>query len=59
MQEMAADAYMWRRLQSRAAEADGWVGTTSRWTAFHAGRGGGEQVQEIGDTRTNATDGGW
>ena len=55
MQEMAADAYMWRRLQSRAAEADGWVGTTSRWTAFHAGRGGGEQVQEIGSITKNPT----
>ena len=43
--------------QRREAEAGGWsVWVTSRWTALYAGRGGGERVQEIGDTRKNATD---
>ena len=31
---------------------------TSRWTALCSRRGGEELVQEIWDTRTNATDGG-
>ena len=41
------------------AEAGGWqVRATSKWTALCAGRGGGEWVQVIGETTTNATDGG-
>ena len=34
------------------------MGEASRWTALRAGREGGEQVQERGDTKTNATGGG-
>ena len=59
VQEMASDAGTWRGTQIQAAEAGGWrVGTKSKWMAFWAGRGGGERVQDRGDTTTNATDGG-
>ena len=44
--ETAADTGTRRGVQSQAVEAGGWrVWTMSRWTAFCAGRGGGEKVQ--------------
>ena len=54
-----AESGTWCWAQRHEAEDGGWwVRVTSRWKALCAGRGGEERVQEIGDTRTNDTDGG-
>ena len=47
-----------RAQRHEAKDGGWWVWVTSRWTALCDGRGGGERVQDIGDTRTNSTDGG-
>ena len=57
--DTAADTGMCSRAHRQAAEAGRWrVRTTSRWTAFCAGRGGWGRVQDRGATIMNATGGG-
>ena len=57
--DTSTDAGTGRGAQRKGVEAGGWwVHTTSRWTPFHASRGGREQVQERGATKMNAADGG-
>ena len=59
-----AEAGMCCGAQRQELEAGGWwvvgvgwwVKVTSRCTALCARRGGGDRVQERGDTRTNSTD---
>ena len=47
--EMLEDAGMRCGAKNQAAEASKCqVGTTSRWTAYRSGRGGGERVHERG-----------
>ena len=46
-QGTTADAGTLHGAQRRAAEdGGGWGWTSSRWTAFHSGRGGGERVRQ-------------
>ena len=45
-------------MQRQAAEAGGWrMGKNSRWKTYHARRGCGERVRDIGDVTLQATAG--
>ena len=58
-QGKTTDSGMWRGAQRRATEAGGRRGwKTSRWTAFRAGRGGGERVIQRVQQLQTATYGG-
>ena len=47
-------------MRARVGKVDvlGWNKSYYRWTAFFSGRGGGEQVKDIGTMATDATGGG-
>ena len=49
---------MARGAEKAAETGRGWVWETSRWTAFHARKGGMERVKMRGATMTTTTDGG-